>query len=281
VTTTLRPSGPEERGPGGSRERRFAVCVNGREVGAIRLGTDRQLGADVGRVVSLEIDAPDRRRGRGAVAALAAEEVLRGWGCRDARTTVPAESPYGLRLAASLGYAEANVGMVKRLSQAPPQPPGGVAVRPMDEADYRVWQQRTRAEYVGRWIAAGVPRQRAEDIADADYVLRLPDGVRTAGTALRVLSDTGTGADLGWLWVRVTAPDGPAARPWVYLVEVAEEHRGRGHGRTLMLAAERECLAAGVHDLGLNVFASNTRARRLYDSLGYRPMSYEMVKSLL
>ncbi|MFD7737879.1 hypothetical protein [Kitasatospora sp. NPDC059800] len=37
-----------------------------------------------------------------------------------------------------------------------------------------------------------------------------------------------------------------------------------------MLLAERECLAAGVRDLGLNVFAGNEVAIRLYASLGYR-----------
>ncbi|MFD7905304.1 GNAT family N-acetyltransferase, partial [Kitasatospora sp. NPDC059747] len=42
------------------------------------------------------------------------------------------------------------------------------------------------------------------------------------------------------------------------------------HGRTLMLLAERECLAAGVRTLGLNVFTVNEVAIRLYASLGYR-----------
>ncbi len=54
------------------------------------------------------------------------------------------------------------------------------------------------------------------------------------------------------------------------VVEVSPAHRGRGHGRTLMLLAERECLAAGVRNLGLNVFADNAVAVRLYGSLGYR-----------
>lgn len=52
-------------------------------------------------------------------------------------------------------------------------------------------------------------------------------------------------------------------------VEVAPDRRGRGHGRTLMLLAERECLAAGVRDLGLNVFSGNEVAVGLYTSLGY------------
>ncbi|MFE4601870.1 hypothetical protein ACFRKE_13535 [Kitasatospora indigofera] len=36
-----------------------------------------------------------------------------------------------------------------------------------------------------------------------------------------------------------------------------------------MLLAERECLAAGVRDLGLNVFSGNDVAVGLYTSLGY------------
>ena len=64
-------------------------------------------------------------------------------------------------------------------------------------------------------------------------------------------------------------------------MEVAEDHRGRGLGRRLMLAAERECLAAGVADLGLNVFAGNTPALRLYGALGYRTTVHHLAKTLL
>ncbi len=280
MTTTLRPEGPEERGEEGSRSRGFTVCVNGRPVGRLLLSTDPRLGARVGRVVSLTIDEPDRRRGRGAVAALAAEEVLRGWGCRRVQAGVPAEAAYALRLATALGYTERNRGMTKRLAGPPPALPAGAVLRPMDEADYAVWHRRTREEYVRRLTEECVAPERAEAAADADYAVVLPDGVRTAGTALRVLAHEG--ADVGWLWVRLRAPDdGPLVRSWVYLVEVAEGHRGRGHGRAMMLAAEHECLAAGVSDLGLNVYAGNAPALRLYESLGYRPESYELVKSLL
>ncbi|MFD0530973.1 GNAT family N-acetyltransferase [Kitasatospora arboriphila] len=75
----------------------------------------------------------------------------------------------------------------------------------------------------------------------------------------------------------------PEGRPlaWVMVVEVDEEHRGRGLGRALMLAAEHECLAAGVHDLGLNVFSSNTVAVGLYASLGYRITRRVLGKQLL
>lgn len=281
MTTTLRPTGPEERGPEGARSRDFTVCVNGRPVGRLALATDERFGPGAGRLVRLEIDEPDQRRGRGAVACLAAEEVLRGWGCRQVYVTVPADARHARRLATALGYTERNHGMVKRLIGPPPGLPRTVALRPMDEEVYRRWHGRTRAAYMGHLVEGGLPAERAAAVADADYARTLPDGCRTEGAALRVLADEST--DVGWLWLRLPVPgDGRfAGLPWVYLVEVAAAHRGRGHGRTLMLAAERECLAAGATDLGLNVFADNTTALGLYESLGYQPTAYQMVKPLL
>ena len=82
MTTTLRPAAPEDSGPGGTRSRRYTVCVNSRPVGELRLATDVRFGAAVGRITDLRIAGPDRGRGRATVAALAAEEVLRGWDCR-------------------------------------------------------------------------------------------------------------------------------------------------------------------------------------------------------
>ncbi|PWI42050.1 GNAT family N-acetyltransferase [Streptomyces sp. ICBB 8177] len=276
MTTTLRPAGPESREPDGARSRDFTVCVNSRPVGSIRLATDRRYGPRTGRVVQLRIDERDRRRGRGTVAALAAEEVLRGWGCRQVEASVPAEAPAALRLMSALGYTERNRAMVKALGEEPSLPPG-VTVRAMGADDYAVWHARTRDEYVDDWVARGLTRQRAVELADADYAATLPEGHLTPDTALRVLG--ADGADVGWLWVRLRADEGRPA--WVYLVEVAEPHRGRGHGRTLMLTAERECLAAGVRSVGLNVYTANSAAMRLYESLGYRPTSHEMTKSLL
>lgn len=47
-----------------------------------------------------------------------------------------------------------------------------------------------------------------------------------------------------------------------------------------MLEAERVCHAAGARLLGLNVFAGNTPALRLYASLGYRPVEIHLYKPL-
>lgn len=277
MTTTLRPAGPEERGPDDFRARDFTVCVNSRPVGTIRLATDERFGPAHGRIVSLAVDPPDRRRGRGCVAALTAEEVLRGWGCRQVWASVPADDAIALRLAASLGYTERNRTMGKPLTGPPP--PADAALRPMTAREFPAWSERARAEYAASWEDQGLSRRRAQAKAEADHAAALPGGPATPGTALRVLTLDGT--DAGWLWLRLRDESRPATPGWVMSVEVAEGHRGRGLGRRLMLAAERECLAAGVAGLELNVFPGNTPALRLYGALGYRTTVHHLAKALL
>ena len=49
MTTTLRPAGPEERGPDGSRARDFTVCVNSRPVGAMSTSRPSSVAQSVSR----------------------------------------------------------------------------------------------------------------------------------------------------------------------------------------------------------------------------------------
>ncbi|MFE7121533.1 GNAT family N-acetyltransferase, partial [Streptomyces sp. NPDC057654] len=118
MTTTLRPTAAERRNEHGGRSRPYEICVNSRPVGGIELATDERFGVRVGRIVRLHVDEADRRRGRGTVAALAAEEVLRGWGCRRAELSIPVAARPALSLAAALGYTERGRAMTKALTTA-------------------------------------------------------------------------------------------------------------------------------------------------------------------
>ncbi|MER6995833.1 GNAT family N-acetyltransferase [Streptomyces sp. NPDC000410] len=279
MTTTLRPTGPLQRSADGGRSRTYDVCVNSRPVGSIDLATDPGFGPEVGVVRALRIDEPDRRRGRGTVAALAAEEVLRGWGCTQVTASVPAEAEAALGLAAVLGYTERSRYMLKELPDEPPELPEGVEGRAMTEAEFEAWRVTAVESYAQDWITRGVPQENARAMSEAAHRALLPDGFATRGSWLNIL--VAEGAAVGHVWVaeREVRPGERGA--YVYDVEVAEEYRGRGYGRALMLLAERVAAAAGAPVLGLQVFAGNTPAINLYESLGHRTAHVNVFKHLL
>lgn len=275
MTTTLRPTGPMQRDADGVRSRTYQVCVNSRPVGATELATHPVFGPTVGQVRHLAIDEPDRRRGRGTVAALAAEEVLRGWGCTRVEVAIPAAAPTALSLAAALGYVERNRRMAKPLGTgAPPALPPGSTARAMTDDEYARWLTRAEASYAQTWMERGVPEDQARAKSATDHARLLPEGRATPGTSLLVLTHDGT--DVGTLWLALNEDGG-----FVYDVRVDEEYRGHGHGRSLMLLAERDAADGGAGTIGLNVFAGKTPALRLYESLGYQPITYYLHKPLL
>ncbi|MEV5357226.1 GNAT family N-acetyltransferase [Streptomyces sp. NPDC052693] len=274
MTTTLRPTEPLQQNADGTRSRRYQVCVNGRPVGAVHLGTHPVFGDAVARIMELGIEEPERGRGRGTVAALAAEEVARAWGCHRIEATVPGDSAPALRFASGLGYVVRNRGMAKQLGDTPPALPSGSRGRPMTEAEFGPWLQQGKEDYARSWIDRGVPEAEARAKSERDHATLLPDGLATPGMLISVVEHLGT--PVGTLWLAVRENDA-----FVFDVEADAAHRGQGHGRTLMLLAEAQTIAEGRRVLGLNVFAGNTPAERLYASLGYETTQYAVYKPLV
>ncbi|WP_328497504.1 GNAT family N-acetyltransferase [Streptomyces sp. NBC_00414] len=274
MTTTLRPTEPLQRDGDGSLSRHYTVCVNSRPVGAIHLATRSGPESSVARIRELRIEEPDRGRGRGTVAALAAEEVARGWGCRRIEVSVPADAATALRLVTALGYVLRNRAMEKRLGDTAPELPAGSRGRPMTEAEFEAWSVRAEEEHTRSRITRGVPEAEARAKSERDHATLLPDGLGSEGVDLSVLEHEGTPVGMLWLASR----DG-----WAFVdrVEADERHRGRGHGRSLMLLAEARAFAAGHPGVRLNVSAGNTPAERLYESLGYETTTYHFYKDLL
>ncbi|OIK00650.1 GNAT family N-acetyltransferase [Streptomyces colonosanans] len=272
MTTTLRPAEPLRHNADGTRSRRFQVCVNGRPVGGLRLSTHPEYGPGVARIEDLRIEEPDRRRGRGTVAALACEEVVRGWGCKRIEASVPGDAEAALRLATALGYVVRSRNMAKRVDVTPPLPSGNVA-RPLTEVEYGPWLAQDRDRFVRSLTGRGVPETEAYAKADGSYARFLPDGLATTDTLISVLEQEGNPVGTLWLSLRPQTA-------FVVDVEVHAEQRGRGHGRTLMLLAEAQAAEAGKDRIALHVFAGNIPAERLYASLGYETTQYHLHKTL-
>lgn len=197
--------------------------------------------------------------------------MLRTWDCTRVDANIPETARIARGLATTLGYTERMRNLAKRLTTAPALPAGTTADR-IEPPEFQAWLDRAARGYLRSLVESGLSEEQARARSHLDHQRQLPQGADSPGVALRRLRADGEAEPLGSLWVDFHRRDLPNGGPlaWVMTVEVSPTHRGRGHGRTLMLLAERECLAAGVRDLGLNVFTGNEVAIRLYASLGYR-----------
>jgi ribosomal protein S18 acetylase RimI-like enzyme len=79
-------------------------------------------------------------------------------------------------------------------------------------------------------------------------------------------------------------PSGPdeAPEPWcaIYDVAVRRDRWGRGIGAALLAAAEQWAQRRGLGQMRLDVYEFNTRARALYERLGYTTHSRELIKTI-
>jgi ribosomal protein S18 acetylase RimI-like enzyme len=89
------------------------------------------------------------------------------------------------------------------------------------------------------------------------------------------------GHQVGIVWVG-PHPNRPEdeGTAWLYDIEIASDQRGRGYGRAALAMIEDHLSAAGVTEIGLNVFGNNETARRLYGSAGWRELAVTMTKLL-
>ena len=142
-------------------------------------------------------------------------------------------------------------------------------------ADYR---ERTIKAYAAEHVRAGnwSPSQ-AEELAAKETDDLLPDGVDTPGM-LVLAAETASAGLIGLVWVELQHRQSTGA--WIYDIEIVPDQRGRGYGRDLLRAAEREVEKLGVTSIALNVFGDNRPARHLYESSGYEITSLFMRKKL-
>ena len=151
---------------------------------------------------------------------------------------------------------------------------------PMSQAAFVEFERAAIEGYAGQNVASGRwPPESALELSRAEYRRLLPEGQATKGAYLFEIFDSATGSAVGSLWFAVQDTTG-APRGYVYNVEIAEKHRGKGHAKRAFESLESFCRTLGVTTIGLHVFAFNTPARKLYETLGYEVTSINMQKSL-
>jgi ribosomal protein S18 acetylase RimI-like enzyme len=154
-----------------------------------------------------------------------------------------------------------------------------ITMHPMTDQEYDAYRQLSVPAYAAELERArGISPEAALDESDKAFAKTLAEAAAPERTwVLRVL--TSDGEEAGWLWL------GPhphrADGVYVYDIEIAETHQGRGLGRATMLAAEELAREAGLRHIARNVFGWNGRAEKLYRSLGYVTGWSQMSKPLV
>jgi ribosomal protein S18 acetylase RimI-like enzyme len=147
--------------------------------------------------------------------------------------------------------------------------PDGFGWRPLAPDELTPWQDAQVQAYAEDNLPrSGGDLVRALERARSDFSRLLPQGLATPDTSLVVL--TSGGEQVGHLWLAHHREPGLS---YVFDVEVAEQHRGRGFGRAAMVVAEVLARDAGDETIGLHVFGGNATARRLYRTHGYAVVS--------
>jgi ribosomal protein S18 acetylase RimI-like enzyme len=153
-----------------------------------------------------------------------------------------------------------------------------VRLRALRADEYDAWYRDVTDGYARDIAEHGdTPVDAARRKAEADMATILAQGLDTPGHDIYVVED---GPErVGRLWLAERTVDGRQIL-FVYDVEVAAAHRGRGYGRAAMLLAEGQARARGIARVELNVFGGNEVARHLYRSLGYVERAVSMAKDL-
>ena len=155
---------------------------------------------------------------------------------------------------------------------------GGMSVtlQPMPPERLAVWIAQSRDAYVEDRMKAGESRAVAEHNADESYSANFPEGRPLPSH--RIFDVVADGVVVGLLWI---APHLEGSDQWwVYDIEIAADHRRKGHARTALELGHAEARALGAASIGLNVFGFNTGARALYEELGYEISAIQMIRPL-
>ena len=148
----------------------------------------------------------------------------------------------------------------------------------MREAEFAAWLPAMRERYAESMILdGGFGTEAARAKSERDIASLFPGNVCPAGQSVYLIEVEGD--TVGELWVGEADDDGTRCL-WIYNVEVAAGHRGRGFGREAMLFAEDEARRRGIGRITLNVFGRNQIARGLYRALGYEERAVRMSKTV-
>jgi prepilin-type processing-associated H-X9-DG protein len=153
-------------------------------------------------------------------------------------------------------------------------------LQPMEPDYYDDWRQGLIVGYADGHVKAGNwPADGSLERSEREIESLLPKGLQTEGHYLFTIVRKETNEKVGYLWFNVTERSGEKVG-FIFDLEIDERHRRKGYARAAMLALEEKARSLGIARLGLHVFAYNTAAKTLYESLGFSVTGHSMTRQL-
>lgn len=149
---------------------------------------------------------------------------------------------------------------------------------PMTQPEFDAFLERHIHDYAADNVRAGFwSREESLRKSREQITSLLPQGLRTRDQYLFTLYDDEKA--VGMIWFRAEL-DRPVKSGFVFYIEIKDEFRGKGYGKQAMYLIEEKARTLGIKQMGLHVFAYNTIARKLYEDIGYKVKSENMMKDL-
>jgi RimJ/RimL family protein N-acetyltransferase len=154
-----------------------------------------------------------------------------------------------------------------------------VVFKEMTTEEYVSWREHSIKEYAEDLVRAGnATQESALRLATADFDRPLSQGLKTEGQYLLTIVDEQTSQRVGVVWYH----DYPQKADAIFIgdIEIDDQFRGRGYGTATLGLLEVKARELGKKRISLHVFAHNPRAKKLYETLGYKPTNITMAKDI-
>ena len=149
---------------------------------------------------------------------------------------------------------------------------------PMTQPEFDAFLERLIPDYASDNVRAGYwSEEEALEKSRKQTTSLLSDGLQTKDHYLYTLYDNDEA--VGVIWLRAEL-DRPIKSGRIFDVEIKEEVRGKGYGKQAMLLIEEKARELGIKRMGLHVFTYNIVAKNLYERMGYKVSSMNMLKDL-
>ncbi len=155
-----------------------------------------------------------------------------------------------------------------------------IRLEPMTEKVFEEFKQISQRAYALEFSETeNLAFNDTVKIASEQFNKLLPQGHQTSDQFFFEAFNEMNGDSIGYLWLGIQERFGRKITSINHII-IRSDHRGQGWGKALMKAVEAEAKRHGSERVRLHVFQRNTIALRLYESMGFKTTSLDMVKTL-